>query len=123
MLEPAEREDVDPVGHQRVDEGIAGQHVLDHPVVERIAMRGQVQVELREFGQDRAERRLDRVQVQARGSPGGNSGQLMRSTAARDREETSGGSAMYPRSRLKDCPVVRLHATNFFRAAARSASG
>ena len=54
----AEGEDVDVLGHQRVDERVAGEHVLDDAVVERIAV-GQPGVDRGELALHAAQRRFD----------------------------------------------------------------
>jgi len=100
MLDVAEGEHVGAGRDERVHEGVAGQHVVDDAVVQRIAVGAQALVDAGELGLHAPQRRLDGCEVQAPRRPDQTLGQWMRSSAARDREATSGGNAMYPRSRL-----------------------
>src|SRR5262249_40895251 len=96
VLEVPHREQVDALGGQRVDQGVARDHVADHAVVQRLTGRAQALVDARELTLDVAQRALDGREVEQ--TAGGvarrvaervRRGYWIRSRAARDREATS----------------------------------
>ena len=61
VLGVPESEQIDPVGDQAVDEGIARQHVVDDHVVQVVAPRAQDVVDAVEASLHASQRRLERV--------------------------------------------------------------
>src|SRR5262245_56873134 len=101
VLEVAHREQIDVVGHERVDQRVARDHVADHAVFDRLPRRVQRRVDLRKLALNVAQRGLDGVKVEPAGSPVRRRvaarmrrGYWIRSSAARERAATSAGSAM-----------------------------
>src|SRR5262245_39187322 len=102
VLQVPRRQDVDARRHERVDERVAGHHVVDHAIIERVASDARAAERIVPVALEMTQRGVDGAEIDAPDACGGDDRPLdghapdhsMRSSEARASVAISGGRVM-----------------------------